>query len=138
MSMTDEDVVRRVHALTGVGSVTTHQRPNRKRVWTWRTGDREAVDQLAKTVLPHMGARRSAKIRELIKHLQNKRRIRAKKGEVVHGLRSNYAKGCRCSPCHRAELAYMADYRERKKNGKIGTQGVARGTWEERQIREAD
>ena len=138
VSMTDEDVVRRVHSLTGVGTVITHQRPNRKRVWTWRTGDREAVDQLAKTLLPHMGERRSAKIRDLIAHLQSKRRIRVKKGELVHGMRSTYGKGCRCAPCHAAEIQYTADYRERKKNGQIGTKGVARGTWEERQIREAD
>ena len=34
-----------------------------------------------------------------------------------HGSRAKYQKGCRCTPCTRANTKYSKDLRERKVNG---------------------
>jgi len=113
-SMTDEDIIRKIESIIGEGSVTTYQKPDRKRVWTWRTGNRRTVIDLCKLLLPYMGERRSAKIQEMIDYDLANPKKRQEKGKVQHGTRTMYSSyGCRCEHCKAAEAYYYSN--ERKK-----------------------
>ena len=133
-SMTDEDVVRKLHAIVGRGYVTTTppRGLGRKRVWTWRMGGREDVKWLCETILPYMGLRRSQRISEVIYNIENRPPLRAKKAEMIHGIRRGYSKGCRCDLCKRSEALYVRDLKERRKTGNVGRPGVATTTLAER------
>jgi hypothetical protein len=67
VAMADEDVVRRVARLVGVGTVLERSRQveHWKTLWVWRCGGFEAA-QLLRVLLPHLGARRSARAREAL------------------------------------------------------------------------
>lgn len=75
--MTDEDVVRRIAEVAGVGNVTgPHTRSGDdgrgsdmslwKPQWGWTVTRKEQVYWLCRTILPYMGKRRTAKINELL------------------------------------------------------------------------
>lgn len=132
-SMTDEDTVRRVHEITKAGTVTTPAlRPGCKQVWAWRTGAREDVIRICNAVLPYMGQRRSAKIRELLADYEQYPRYRARRGTKVHGLRNTYLKGCRCASCKSADRKYVSDLKIRRNNGTVGRKGVSTKSLDER------
>jgi hypothetical protein len=67
LTMTDFDVVRKARDKTGAcGSVREYQPVGgRKPALKWEVSGKLAID-LMKKLLPHMGERRSLKIRELI------------------------------------------------------------------------
>lgn len=67
LNMTDEDVVRRAHRISGVGQVNPHAPGPRsvKQQWRWRVGAQAEVAWLMDEMYPLMGARRRAKIDEL-------------------------------------------------------------------------
>lgn len=52
LAMTDEDVVRKAHALSGVGGVTKRKKikDNHKTVWVWTVGSHVEVMELASLV----------------------------------------------------------------------------------------
>src|SRR5215471_13395567 len=67
LQMTDEDVVRRIHQITGVGSVVSC-RPTglgSKRSWAWQVQDRAGFEIAVEMLRPYLGERRSAKLVEV-------------------------------------------------------------------------
>lgn len=74
MSMTDEDVVRRAHVVSGVGRVggPYQQKNNRstttvwKPTWRWDVSKTEDALDLMELLYPLMGERRQQKIDELL------------------------------------------------------------------------
>jgi hypothetical protein len=68
VSMTDEDVVRRLLTVTGRGHVSMRQpRDNkRKTVWTWTVSHATHAVELLRLMLPYLGARRAARAREAL------------------------------------------------------------------------
>jgi hypothetical protein len=67
ISMTDFDVIHRVSSLLGFGSIhKCPARPDRKQAWRWSAGGQPQVAGLMMTLLPLMGERRAAKIRECL------------------------------------------------------------------------
>lgn len=69
VEMTDEDVVRRLHSITGKGNVNRWERPNHpewKPSWIWKVQSKKDVVDLLKLIHPHMGERRTARIEEVL------------------------------------------------------------------------
>lgn len=62
MEMTDEDVVRRAHEMTGVGGVSTYDRIGYKKSWKWQVAAQEDVADLLRSIRNWMGQRRAARI----------------------------------------------------------------------------
>jgi len=67
VNMTDEDVIRRVQVLAGghVTPLAKKPKPHHKPSWRWRVGGPRAVS-LVQLLLPLMGQRRAARIREVL------------------------------------------------------------------------
>lgn len=67
--MTDEDVVRRAHEITGMGTFARidklYQRAT-KNLYKWSVTSRLELQQLLPHLLPNMGERRAAKMREAL------------------------------------------------------------------------
>ena len=67
VKMTDEDIVRRCHAVAGVGTVSgPHQYGTRKPSWTWVVQKTSDAAGLMMTLYSLMGERRQAKILETL------------------------------------------------------------------------
>lgn len=69
--ITDEDVVRKLHNLSGVGRFYGPSRPpsmpeSHKSIYIWKVTKTEEVIALLKLILPHMGMRRSDKIKDVL------------------------------------------------------------------------
>jgi hypothetical protein len=74
LNMTDEDVVRRVSELFGVGIYGPYQNGGalgKKPFWTTKSQGAKAVS-IMRAILPLMGARRSSKIAELLLEWTNR------------------------------------------------------------------
>jgi hypothetical protein len=80
VEMTDEDIIRRLHKVLGVGTITgphTRKRKdqssaNRKPTWIWTAHKKEdQLDTLIK-IGPYLGSRRKEKAIELFKHLEER------------------------------------------------------------------
>jgi len=124
VSMTDEDVVRKIHSIAGIGTVNMcKKKENRKQVWVWRAGKRSEVIAFIKKIRPYMGARRTSAIDKVFAHDMEHPQWRVPKGELVHGIRSGYKKGCRCKLCKKAESVYNKDLRERRETGNVRNKG---------------
>lgn len=69
LNMTDEDVVRRAHAVSRLG--TCHgpyqQSGNRKPYWVWKVSGNDDAEALMEALLPWMGARRAEQIKSITK-----------------------------------------------------------------------
>ncbi len=67
--MTDEDIIRRMHQITGIGNVTFKKQNNPKwaDTWCWSVTYSEDVATLAQTLKPLMGQRRNLQIDKLLK-----------------------------------------------------------------------
>ncbi len=67
VSMTDEDVLRKLHEWSGLGNVygPYQKKKGNKLVWYWKVSRFEHTPIIIKGVLPYMGERRRAKIIEL-------------------------------------------------------------------------
>lgn len=64
--MTDEDVINKLHVLSGGGAIHVsyrHTRNGNKTTWTWDIRGKLAYE-LELAILPYMGERRTAKILE--------------------------------------------------------------------------
>ena len=88
LAMTDEDVILRFAAVMKIGKVYgpyAHKvgtsRENYKQYWRWTVADKDGVTIAAQMLLPFMGQRRSAKLKEAIEAvslLQESTRARSK------------------------------------------------------------
>jgi LAGLIDADG-like domain len=69
LQMADEDVVRRLAELTGMGGVRGPYYPSgrdHKPIWRWLVCDRTHVETLLRLIQPLMGTRRQAKIEQCL------------------------------------------------------------------------
>lgn len=69
--MTDEDVIRRLQEVTGVGRVyaTAKQKPRHKDAYKWHVKRRDHLRQLVPLLLPWLGARRRKAATALLESL---------------------------------------------------------------------
>lgn len=67
VSMTDLDVIERVHHIASCGTITgPYWRPkSTKEIWVWTVQNRPGVVALLRMIHPWMGVRRRAKIEDL-------------------------------------------------------------------------
>lgn len=77
--MTDEDVVRRLHKIFGVGSVNLRSntsgrvdRRTRKPTWIWSAQSKNDVLEVVLRVLPYLGERRAEKAKELLNSVEER------------------------------------------------------------------
>lgn len=112
VSMTDEDVVKHLYTVTMMGTVKRYPKPPHKDRYVWAVGERDDLLDILTAIRPWMGARRGARIDEVLSRLEkNPGRMR----EIEHGTVSGYHKELRdgvrnCASC---KLAYNAARRER-------------------------
>ena len=67
IGMTDEDVVKRCLEVTEMGSVVgPYERRGNKPMWYWSVGKREDAIVIVDHILPHLGLRRSERIKQLV------------------------------------------------------------------------
>lgn len=68
LQMTDEDVVRKAAAIAGLGRITDREGATEKHKHVWRWGVTATADAalLLEAMLPHLGARRSARAAEVL------------------------------------------------------------------------
>lgn len=115
VKMTDEDVIRRLQALTGVGNVTGPRiRAGRKPIWQWTVSRSRDVAALLMTVYPLLGQRRQAKAREVLeawRALPVGTRAAAacgsRAGYMAHLARHEPT----CAECRTAHASYMRERR---------------------------
>lgn len=110
---TDEDVIRRVAAITGIGSVRFRkpQQLHHQDSWIWQVSRRPHVLSLLRELLPLMGERRSEKIREMLVTPEPKTpRERMAHRLAPCGTASCYARGCRCDDCRVANTKRCREY----------------------------
>lgn len=75
IQMTDEDIVRRVHELTGVGTLTSvvrDDKPHWKEQWCWSCHKEGDVRAMIAILEPWLGERRRAKARECLDALDSR------------------------------------------------------------------
>lgn len=124
VAMTDEDVIRRLHRVTGVGHIQTSERADtatgkkRKRSWTWSVGARNEVKEILLAIRPWMSERRSGKISEALFMLERPPR----KGPTVNPCGTNAAANRHqrageplCEPCRIAKRQYNRDWERGRK-----------------------
>ncbi len=70
VQMTDEDVIRRIHELTGVGYVMERNKRHShwKQAWRWGVSGIPAL-RIMKAILPYMHSRRSERIEEIMREV---------------------------------------------------------------------
>lgn len=113
VAMTDEDVVRRLHSITGLGRVVPRKKgqPHFKPQWQWHVCSRREVARLLCAVAPLMGSRRTARIAEAADRLARPPRNIGQRPTTPHGTatraRHHYRNGEK--PCEPCRLAINAD-----------------------------
>jgi hypothetical protein len=119
--MTDEDVVYRAQALTGLGRLYYDARdkvPNNKPVYIWRVAVVAEVVPLLQCLLPYMGHRRTARINQALAVVEVALESRRRK----HGTRECYEyERCRCEKCCTAKARVNA--RRIRKKVKLDASG---------------
>lgn len=66
IQMTDEDIIRRIHSLTGCGRVAVYPHPKHKTVYRWTVNNRSCVARLLLAMAPLLGERRREKVLEAV------------------------------------------------------------------------
>lgn len=117
-AMTDLDTIEKLHRITGIGNIaqesrTDKRRPYAKLLYVWHASKRGDVVPVLEAIRPHMGARRRAKIDELLAYAKANPLVYNQ--PLVHGTRRTYRKGCRCAECRAATATFQRDLRNRKK-----------------------
>lgn len=115
--MTDRDVIDKLHRIVGMGGVFIDQRslrnPKFKTLYTWRLSRRAHVEEFLLAIRPHMGARRTVKINELLDYIASHPSRYGRPAPC--GTKLAHRRGCRCDPCREAARAYArAGYWRRK------------------------
>lgn len=73
VSMTDEDVIRKLHSTLGVGTVRgPYIRGKYKPLWSWAVQNQKGCFDTLLRVMPYFGERRLSKARELFDQLEPK------------------------------------------------------------------
>lgn len=77
VKMTDEDTIRRLHAVVGCGNVTAQATTNPRHLstWKWKTADAWEVRRFLHLVRPWLGDRRGAKADEALEWIKKMRSI---------------------------------------------------------------
>lgn len=77
--MTDEDIIRRLHAVFKVGTVNVRRNMSgrkdtraRKATWIWSAQKKSDVLEVILRVLPYLGERRAAKAKELMVSIEER------------------------------------------------------------------
>ncbi|WBB67738.1 LAGLIDADG family homing endonuclease [Micromonospora sp. WMMD812] len=108
VQMTDEDVVRKVQSIVGLGNVLKRkaQKDHHKDSFTWSVQAMDVVVALGTLLMPHMGERRRQQIETLLEAV---RLVDGSVGRVRNHGRSKYERdGCRCEICYAAKAAANA------------------------------
>lgn len=117
VKMKDEDVVRRLLSVTGVGNVNG---PDKHAMWTWQVGYSRDLARLLLAIAPLLGTRRKAQLVPVVERLMNVRRVRRPGSPIEHGSYAAYAyekrRGVICQECRRAGNAYEKAGRQRRKD----------------------
>lgn len=73
LGMTDEDIVRKAHAIAGMGTVrpSPSKLPSAKLMWYWRVGRCDDAAALIELMLPHLGKRRGARAQQALESYRN-------------------------------------------------------------------
>lgn len=107
--MTDEDVIRKLHAVSGCGRVTgpyQHSNPNARPTWLWAVRRVSDLRPLLTALAPHMGIRRSVRFAQAARHIASNRGRRADLTHCPQGhpYEQRYRDGTAriCKECHRA------------------------------------
>jgi hypothetical protein len=117
--MTDQDIVNRVQALTGFGSVNTLAQRNEKykTAYRWSIGSIGAVTFL-QTILPWLGERRSERAKNAIDNWTNNKKQSSKgDSECIHGHAYDAPgnKRTKSGGCHLCHLAAARKCKQKKK-----------------------
>lgn len=113
-NMTDEDVIRRLHELTGLGAVRGPlpvQKDHHKPAFSWTVNRRSEVICLLNQIRPWMGQRRKARIDDIL----HAHATGPHPKTWQHGTRQGYEKmACRCAPCTQSNTERHRTRRQRK------------------------
>src|SRR5207302_1883058 len=62
VGMTDQDIIDRIYAITGIGSIryVASKNPKHKDKWVWQVGNCKNVLQILDLIAPYLGNRRKA------------------------------------------------------------------------------
>jgi hypothetical protein len=127
IKMIDGDTIDNVFDTIGMGRVSTRlqdNNPNHKRIYEWNLTQRNQIMELCEKILPFMGKRRTAKIKEVLaglKKLPPKRNLKKVKicGLTNHedittkGAKFHLKKGEKpCESCASANRNYLRKWRK--------------------------
>ncbi len=105
VNMTDEDVIRKIHRLSGLGRFWGPlENPPHKPMYRWRVSDGFGVYAMLAAIHPYLGVRRQTRCEELMRWFAKRKVWKSK----IHGTRARFKAGCRCEPCKRACYDYQA------------------------------
>lgn len=112
VKMTDEDVVRRLAEITGVGNVTgplSGGNRSTKPIWAWRITNRKDLARVLLAIAPLMGERRRARIAEMAERLSlaRHRSLIAPCGTRSGANRHRRHGELLCEDCREAERFYQ-------------------------------
>ena len=120
ISMTDEDIICRVYATTGVGYVNYREPIGKKSVWRWSVQKWSDVGNILETLLPLLGIRRAEKARIALLWLQEHPPKRLKthciRGHLLsgHNLRITEWHGQKHRRCRRCLTDHQIAYNRRQ------------------------
>lgn len=98
INMTDPDVIQRVKTLFGGSVYLPKPRENRKQLYCWAASGGRAAG-IMMTVYPMLGARRQARVREVLMQWLAPKRHRTAQSCLCHPERKHCAKGW-CKSCY--------------------------------------
>jgi hypothetical protein len=113
ITMTDLDVIDRIHKITGVGTVLGPIDRGHKPIKIWSVGGPDGI-ALLETILPWLGERRSVRAKEAIDRWKSyKKQTRPGDTHCIHGheltddntFPVNGGKGRGCRTCRKAAVA---------------------------------
>lgn len=137
VNMTDEDVIRDLHRIVGIGNVYAFKHASndgitRKPIWQWRSAKRDEVISFLEQILPYLHSRRRQRAIERIEsvraHIGSKATHCPKGHEFTpentqYNVRRDGRKSRRCGECNRLRAS-----QHYKNVGRIGK--VPRKTWD--------
>jgi len=117
IAMTDEDIINRIHSLTGVGSVKTapKRKANYKQVYRWSIGGIAAVN-LLQQMMPWLGDRRRIHAENAINNWRtNKSQAARGDDSCIHGhlYSAPGNRRTKYGTCHLCNLEASKRYREK-------------------------
>lgn len=134
VSMTDEDIIRRLHETTGEGHVGfTPMRGNMtKPQWLWRVSDKRGVARVLCAIAPLLGVRRREQVAKVADQLAVMRTTAKPSDPIAHGTVAGYQRERRqglpsCDACRSANTAHHRAYNlayKRRRAALSSNQGV--------------